>query len=124
MLKQYETTLIVTPVLTDTELRQLTSGYIDFLKDNGAEIVHEEFLGMKQLAYPIKKKTSGFYYSVEFKADGDLIDKLELNFRRDENILRFLSVKLDKYAAEFNDKKRQGLIGKKKKDSKQETEKA
>ena len=125
MLKQYETTVIVTPVLTDAELRQLTSGYIDLLKNNGAEIVHEDFWGMKQLAYPIKKKTSGFYYSVEFNAPSDLIDKLELAFRRDENILRFLSVKLDKFAAEFNEKKRQGLIGRKKKDSKSEvTEKA
>ena len=125
MIKQYESTVIVTPVLTDTELKQLLSGYIDFLKSNGAEIVHEDFWGMKQLAYPIQKKTSGFYYAVEFKAEGDLIDKLELLYRRDENILRFLSVKLDKYAAEFNDKKRQGLIGRKKKDSKSEvTEKA
>ena len=125
MIKQYESTVIVTPVLTDTELKQLLSGYIDFLKSNGAEIVHEDFWGMKQLAYPIKKKTSGFYYAVEFNAPNDVIDKLELAFRRDENILRFLSVKLDKYAAEFNDKKRNGLIGKKKKDSKSaETEKA
>lgn len=125
MIKQYESTVIVTPVLTDTELKQLLSGYIDFLKSNGAEIVHEDFWGMKQLAYPIKKKTSGFYYAVEFKAEGDLIDKLELLYRRDENILRFLSVKLDKFAQDFNDRKRQGLVGKKKKDSKSaETEKA
>ncbi len=125
MIKQYESTLIVTPVLTDTELKQLLSGYIDFLKSNGAEIVHEDFWGMKQLAYPIRKKTSGFYYAVEFKAEGDVIDKLELLYRRDENILRFLSVKLDKFAQDFNDRKRQGLVGKKKKDSKSEvTEKA
>lgn len=125
MIKQYESTVIVTPVLTDTELKQLLSGYIDFLKSNGAEIVHEDFWGMKQLAYPIKKKTSGFYYAVEFKAEGDVIDKLELLYRRDENILRFLSVKLDRFAQDFNDRKRQGLVGKKKKDSKSaETEKA
>lgn len=125
MIKQYESTLIVTPVLTDTELKQLLSGYIDFLKSNGAEIVHEDFWGMKQLAYPIRKKTSGFYYAVEFKAEGDVIDKLELLYRRDENILRFLSVKLDRFAQDFNDRKRQGLVGKKRKDSKSaETEKA
>ena len=125
MIKQYESTVIVTPVLTDTELKQLLSGYIDFLKSNGAEIVHEDFWGMRQLAYPIQKKTSGFYYAVEFKAEGDLIDKLELLYRRDENILRYLSVKLDKFAQDFNDRKRQGLVGKKKKDSKSaETEKA
>lgn len=113
-MQQYETTIIVTPVLTDTELKELTSGYTKFLKSNGAEIVAEEHWGLRQLAYAIKKKTSGFYFTVEYKAEGNLVDQLELNFRRDDNIMRFLSVKLDKYAIEFNEKKRQGLIGKKK----------
>jgi small subunit ribosomal protein S6 len=103
-------------------------GYtVNQIPENHAKIIFVEgnFWGMKQLAYPIKKKTSGFYYAVEFSAPNDVIDKLELAFRRDENILRFLSVKLDKFAAEFNEKKRQGLIGRKKKDSKSEvTEKA
>lgn len=124
MLQQYETTIIVTPVLTDTELKDLTSGYTEFLKSNGAEIIQEEFWGLKQLAYPITKKTSGFYFTVEYKCATDLIDKLELNFRRDENIMRFLTVKLDKYAAEYNDKKRKGLVGRKKKDSKEVKEEA
>ena len=124
MLQQYETTIIVTPVLTDTELKDLISGYIEFLKSNGAEIIHEDSWGLKQLAYPIRKKTSGFYYTVEYKSPTDLIDKLELNFRRDENIMRFLTVKLDKYSIEYNDKKRKGLVGRKKKDSKEVKEEA
>ncbi len=113
-MQQYETTIIVTPVLTDAELKELVSGYTKFLKSNGAEIVSEEYWGLRQLAYPIKKKTSGFYFTVEFKAATDLLDKLELNFRRDENIMRFLSVKLDKFSIDYNEKKRNGLIGKKK----------
>lgn len=113
-MQQYETTIIVTPVLTDTELKELVSGYTKFLKSNGAEIVHEDYWGLRQLAYPIKKKTSGFYFTVEYKAPTDLLDKLELTFRRDENIMRFLSIKLDKHSMEFNEKKRKGLIGKKK----------
>lgn len=114
-MQQYETTIIVTPVLTDTELKSLLSGYVTFLKNSDAEIVQEDFWGLKQLAYPIQKKTSGFYFTVEYKANTDLIDKLELNFRRDENILRFLTVKLDKYSLDYNNKKRQGLVGRKKK---------
>lgn len=112
---QFETTFIVTPVLTDNDLKDAIKVYVDFLKSNGAEIVHEDHWGLRQLAYPIKKKTTGFYFTVEYKAGGELIDKLELNLRRDENILRFLTVKLDKYAIEYNDKKRKGLIGRKKK---------
>jgi small subunit ribosomal protein S6 len=114
-MQQYETTIVVTPVLTDTELKALQSGYVSFLKNSEAEIVQEEAWGLKQLAYPIQKKTSGFYFTVEFKASTDLIAKLELNLKRDENVLRFLTVKLDKYSLEYNDKKRKGLVGRKKK---------
>ena len=114
MLKQYETTIIVTPVLTEAELQASISNYVEFLKNNECEIVHENFWGLRQLAYPIQKKTSGFYYTVEYKTNsGDIVDKLELNFRRDENILRFLTVKLDKYSIEYNERKSKGLIGRK-----------
>src|SRR5271170_4409653 len=114
-MQQYETTIVVTPVLTDTELKSLLSGYVSFLKNSDAEIVQEESWGLKPLAYPINKKTSGFYFTVEFKANTDLIAKLELNLKRDENVLRFLTVKLDKYMLDYNNRKRQGLVGRKKK---------
>lgn len=116
MSKQYETTLILTPVLTQEEVKNLVSQYAEFLKTNGAEIVHEEYWGLKQLAYPIEKKTTGHYFTLEFKNAGDdsLIDKLELNYRRDENILRFLTIALDKHAADYNDRKRKGLVGRNK----------
>lgn len=122
MVNQYETTLIVTPVLTDTELKELTSGYVKFLKSKGAEIIDEDHWGLKQLAYPIKKKTTGFYFLVEYKVDTQVISEFELNLKRDESIMRFLTVKLDKYAVKYNDDKRKGLIGRKKSDNKEKAE--
>lgn len=122
MVNQYETTLIVTPVLTDTELKELTSGYVKFLKSKGAEIVQEDQWGLKQLAYPIKKKTTGFYFLVEYKVDTQVISEFELNLKRDENIMRFLTVRLDKYAVKYNEDKRNGLIGKKKTENKEKAE--
>lgn len=116
MSKQYETTLILTPVMTQEDVKNHVSQYAEFLKTNGAEIVYEEYWGLKQLAYPIEKKTTGHYYTIEFKNAGDesLIDKLELNYRRDENILRYLTIVLDKYGVDFNERKRKGLVGRNK----------
>jgi small subunit ribosomal protein S6 len=124
MSNNYETTIIVTPVLPEEEVKNTVNSYVDFLKKNGGEIVEIDTWGLRQLAYPIKKKTTGFYHVIEFVADSQLIDKLELSYRRDENILRFLTVKLDKYAVKYNDDKRKGLVGRnKKKTAESETEK-
>lgn len=120
MLQSYETTIIVTPVLTDAELKDLLANYVKLLKDNGAEIVHEDYWGLRQLAYPINKKTSGFYFTVEHKSPGELIEKVELLFKRDDSVMRFLTVKLDKFAVDYNDRKRQGLVGKNRKKDKEE----
>ena len=79
----------------------------NLIKDNGGEIVHEEEWGLRKLAYPIQKKTTGFYALLEFKADPAFINKFETEYRRDERIIRFLTVKLDKYAIEYNQKKRE-----------------
>ena len=123
MNNNYETTIIVTPVLPEEEVNNTVNSYVDFLKKNGGEIVEIDRWGLRQLAYPIKKKTTGFYHVIEFVADSQLIDKLELSYRRDENILRFLTVKLDKYAVKYNDDKRKGLVGRnKKKPANSETE--
>jgi small subunit ribosomal protein S6 len=123
-MNQYETTFIVTPVLSDEDVKKTVQTYTDFLKSNGAEIVEEAHWGLKQLAYPIKKKTTGIYHHVEYTADASLIDKLELALRRDESIMRFLSIKLDKYSKKYNDDKRAGLVGrnKKKQEPKKEQE--
>ena len=98
MLKQYETVFIATPVLSDAQMKEAVAKYTDFIKSNGGEIVYEEDWGLKQLAYPIQHKTSGFYYLVEFKAEPEFVANLEIQYKRDERILRFLTVALDKDA--------------------------
>ncbi|MGB1018312.1 MAG: 30S ribosomal protein S6 [Chitinophagales bacterium] len=125
-MNQYETTFIVTPVLKEEDVKESVKSYTDFLKSNGAEIVEEDHWGLKKLAYPIQKKTTGIYHHVEFKADTQLIEKLELSLKRDENIMRFLTVRCDKYAIKYNDDKRAGLVGRNKtvKTDNSKTEKA
>ncbi|MBK7148879.1 MAG: 30S ribosomal protein S6 [Bacteroidetes bacterium] len=115
MLSQYETVFILTPVLSEDDAKKTIAAYADLLKSQGAEIVHEEHWGLKNLRYPIKKKTTGIYHLIEYKGTGKAIDTLEVAFRRDENVLRFLTVKLDKYAIKYNDDKRAGLVGRNKK---------
>ena len=106
MANQYETVFIMTPVLSDDQMKETVAKYQKLLKDKGAEIVLENNWGLKKLAYPIQKKSTGFYYLIEFKADGDIIKDVELIFKRDERIIRFLTVKLDKHAVAYNEKKR------------------
>lgn len=115
MLSQYETVFILTPVLSEDDTKKAISAYVDLLKSQGAAIVHEEHWGLKNLRYPINKKTTGIYHLVEYKSEGKVIDTLEIAFRRDENVLRYLTVKLDKYAVKYNDDKRAGLVGRNKK---------
>ncbi len=105
-MNQYETTFIVTPVLSEGDVKKTVQEYVDFLKSNGAEIVEQDHWGLKQLAYPINKKTTGIYHHVEYKAAAELIEKFELSLRRDESIMRFLTVRLGKYAIKYNDDKR------------------
>lgn len=105
-MNQYETVFIVTPVLSEEQMKEAVKKYQAYLRDNGAEIVHEEHWGMRKLAYPIQKKSTGFYHLVEYKAAGDFIAELELSLKRDERIIRFLTVKLDKHAVAYNEKKR------------------
>ena len=106
MVKQYETVFIVTPVLSDDQMKETVEKYTNFLKERGAEIVFTNNWGMRKLAYPIKKKTTGYYYLIEFKAEGSLIADLETAYKRDERLLRFLTVALDKHAVAYNEKKR------------------
>ncbi len=108
MVKQYETVFIMTPVLSDEQIKETVGKYQTLLKEGGAEIVDENNWGMRKLAYPIQKKTSGYYYLIEFKAEGSLIAKLETAYKRDERLLRFLTVSLDKYAVAYNEKRRNG----------------
>ena len=97
-MRTYEVTFIVDPVLSGDEIKATAQTYIDQLEKEGCTIVHVDEMGLKTLAYPIKKRNSGVYYCVEFSAaDGSMIDKIELALRRDERIMRFLTTALDKY---------------------------
>ncbi len=109
MVNQYETVFILTPVLSENQIKETVDYFRKIITDNGGELVHEEDWGLRKLAYPIQKKTTGYYHLFEFKAPGDLIEKLELEYRRSEKIMRFLTVKLDKYGIEYNERRRKKL---------------
>jgi small subunit ribosomal protein S6 len=106
MLKQYETVFIMTPVLSDDQMKEAVGKFKAMLADNGAKLVHEENWGLRKLAYPIQKKTTGFYYLLEYQAPSDLVAKIEVAFKRDERMLRFLTIVLDKNSLAYNEKKR------------------
>ena len=105
-MNQYETVFILTPVLSEEQMKEAVEKFESLLVNHGAEIVFKDFWGMRKLAYPIQKKSSGFYQLIEFKAEGDVIDTLETELKRDERVIRFLTVKLDKHAVAYNEKKR------------------
>ncbi len=106
MLKQYETVFIATPVLSDAQMKEAVAKYLDLIKDNGGEVVYEQDWGLRKLAYPIQKKTTGFYHLIEFKAEPAFISKLETQYRRDERIIRFLTFAMDKHAIAYAEKRR------------------
>ena len=106
MLNQYETVFIATPVLSESQMKEAVKKFKKVITDSKGEIVHEEDWGLKKLAYPIQKKSTGFYHLTEFRAPGASLEKLETEFRRDERILRFLTMKMDKYAIAYAEKKR------------------
>ncbi len=106
MMNQYETVFIMTPVLSDQQMKETVAKIKDVLTAQGAEIINEEEWGLKSLAYPIQKKSTGFYQLLEFKAEPQVVEKLDIAFRRDERIIRFLTVKLEKYAAQYAEKRR------------------
>ena len=105
-MNHYETVFILTPVLSDVQMKEAVDKFKDILVAEGAEIINEENWGLRKLAYPIQKKSTGFYQLLEFNADPSVIAKLEINFRRDERVIRFLTFRMDKYAAEYAAKRR------------------
>ena len=105
-MNNYETVFIVTPVLSDAQVQEVCDKFQGVITENGGQIVNVENWGLKKLAYPIQKKTTGFYFLVEFTGEGNIINTLETQYRRDERVIRSLVVKLDKYAAEYAAKRR------------------
>ena len=105
-MNRYETVFILTPVLSDDQMKEAVQKFRGFLEDNNANVVNEELWGLRKLAYPIEKKSTGFYCLLEFEAEPSLIKKFETMYRRDERVVRFLTFRLDKHAAEYAEKRR------------------
>lgn len=105
-MNNYETVFILTPVLSEDQMKEAVKKFEKFLKDNKAKIVHQENWGLKKLAYPIQKKSTGFYHLIQFQAAGNFVAELEIAYKRDERVLRFLTVKLDKYGMEYSERRR------------------
>ncbi|NDV79662.1 30S ribosomal protein S6 [Dysgonomonas sp. 511] len=105
-MNNYETVFILTPVLSDAQMKEAVDKFKTILTNEGATIVNEENWGLRKLAYPIQKKSTGFYAFLEFEADPAVISKLEVNFRRDERVIRFLTFRQDKFAHEYAQKRR------------------
>ena len=111
-MNNYETVFIVTPVLSEAQVAEVADKFQGIITENGGQIVNFENWGLKKLAYSIQKKTTGFYFLVEFTGEGSLINTLETQYRRDERVIRFLSFRQDKDAVEYSIKRRNKLAGK------------
>ncbi len=105
-LQSYELMVIFTPVLAEDDYKAAQKKFSDFIKENGGEIVHQDAWGLRSLAYPIAKKTTGIYWVMEYKAASDVNAKLEIQMNRDENLMRHMITRLDKYAVAYNGRKR------------------
>ena len=108
-MNHYETVFILTPVLSDDQVKEAVKKFEDFLTSKGGEIVWKEDWGLKKLAYPIQHKKTGFYHLIEFKLKPEDVKDLDLSFRRDERVMRHLIVKLDKYGIEWAEKRREKI---------------
>ncbi|MDW9378968.1 30S ribosomal protein S6 [Chryseobacterium sp. JV558] len=100
-MNNYETVFILTPVLSESQVEEAVNKYVDLIKEKNCEIVAKENWGLKKLAYPIQLKKNGFYTLIEFKGEGTIVADLELAFKRDERVIRYLTTKLDKHAVEY-----------------------
>ena len=105
-MNQYETVFILTHVLSDAQMKETVAKFRNLLTDNGAEILNEEAWGLKKMAYAIDKKSTGFYCLIEFKGEPTIVNTLETGYRRDERVIRYMTTRLDKYAAQYAEKRR------------------
>ncbi len=105
-MNNYETVFILNPVLSETQVEEAVQKFIDIVKTQKGKITSQENWGLKKLAYPIENKKSGFYHLFEFVAPLESIEPLEIEFRRDERVMRYLTVKLDKHALAWAEKRK------------------
>ena len=108
-MQNYELMVIFTPVLSDDDYKAAQKKYASLITDIGGEVLNEKPWGLKSLAYPINKKTTGLYWVMEYKAPSDFNEKLKIQLLRDDNVMRHLITALDKYAVEYNERKRSGV---------------
>ena len=108
-MNHYETVFILNPVLSDVQVKETVSKFEEFLTSRGAEMVSKEDWGLKKMAYEIQNKKSGFYHLMEYTVDGEVIAPLEVEFRRDERFMRYLTVSLDKHAVSWAERRRAKL---------------
>ena len=113
MSKQYETVFILTPVLSDEQTKEAVNAYKKLFRELGVKVVQEESWGLKKLAYQIKKKNTGFYQVFQIEAPGEAIAHIETAYKRDERVLRYLTIHLDKYALQYAERRKAKLANKK-----------
>jgi small subunit ribosomal protein S6 len=106
-MNHYEAVFILNPVLSEDQVKETVKKFEDFLISEGSEVISVEHWGLKKLAYPIQNKQSGFYNLIDFKAANTTVESFETELKRDERIMRYLNVKLDKYADAWSIKRRE-----------------
>ena len=111
-MNNYETVFIATPVLSDVQVKEVLDKFQGVITENGGQLVNAEAWGLKKLAYAIQKKTTGYYFLIEFTGEGSIVETLEKQYRRDERVIRFLTFRQDKHAVEYSIKRRNKLAGK------------
>lgn len=111
-MNNYETVFILNPVLSEEQMKDTVEKFVNVLKKGNAQILNIEHWGLRKLAYPIQKKSTGFYNLIEFSASPELINTLETEYRRDESVMRFLTIALDKHALLYNERRRKGEFNK------------
>jgi len=105
-MNNYETVFILTPVLSEDQTKEAVKKFEEEIKSLGGKLTNSESWGLKKLAYPIQKKTTGFYFLLEYEGEGNLVSELEVTYKRDERVMRFLTVKMDKHHKEWAEKRK------------------
>ena len=108
-MNNYELMVIFTPVLSEEDYKTAQKKFTDLITENGGSILNSNPWVLKSLAYPIQKKTTGIYWVVEFTAPSDFNEKLKIQLLRDEQVLRQMVTRLDKYAVEYNHRRKSGV---------------
>lgn len=111
--KHYETVFILSPLCQESTRKEIVTRFEGIIQSNQGKLISSDSWGLKQMAYTVRKQGTGYYFSMEFSGAGNLVSALETAFKREENVIRYLVVALDKHAVDYNERRRKGLVGKK-----------